>query len=111
MYSGFYSSCGELDKFETLYLFRFGKKLLVPFQGSLRDDERGETSAFRRQRSRALPEIVIISYVHRHYRIERLLNYDQETEQLIFKFETARKVGSSGLVRLKNIYLLNMAMD
>ena len=53
MNSGFYSSCGELDKFKTLYLFRFGKKPLVLCQGSLRDDERGETSAFRRLRSRA----------------------------------------------------------
>ena len=92
-----------------LYIhFVLEKKLLAPFQSSLRYDERGETSAFRRLRSRAFLEIVIIFYVHRHYRIERLLKYDQETEQLIFKFETARKVGSSGLVRLKNIYLLNM---
>ena len=34
-----------------------------------------------------------------HYHIETLLKYGQETEQRIFKFETARKVGSSGLVR------------
>ena len=44
------------------------------------------------------PEIVIISYMHRNYRIERLLLHGQETEQVIFKFEIARKVGSSGLV-------------
>ena len=58
--------------------------------------------------SKASPEIVIISNIRGRYRVERLLKYGQETEQLIFQFETARKVGSSGLVRLKNIYLLNM---
>ena len=43
MYCGFYSSCGELDKFETLFLFRLGKKLLVPFQGSMRTADVLET--------------------------------------------------------------------
>ena len=94
MYSGFYSSCGELDKFETLFLFRLEKTV--------------GTVAGQPANGRRLPEIVIISYVHRRCRIERILKYGQETEQLIFKFETARKVGSSGLVRLKNTYLLNM---
>ena len=50
-------------------------------------------------RSKESPEIVIISNMRRRYRVERLLKYGQETEQLIFEFETARKVGSSGLVR------------
>ena len=42
--------------------------------------------------------------MHRPYRIERLMMYGQETEQLIFKFETARKVEVQDLCGKK--YLL-----
>ena len=47
------------------------------------------SNSFRKEncwyRSKALPEIVIISYMHRHYRIESSLKYSQETVQRIFK--------------------------
>ena len=72
-----YSSFGELDIFETLFVIFFAKRTV------------GTVPRHRLNQC----------YMHRPYRIERLLKYGQETEQLIFKFETARKVGSSGLVR------------
>ena len=80
-YCGFYSSCGELDIFEALFLIRFGRKTVCSVAG---------------HRLKLLQSLICTAQTLSY---ERFLKYGQETEQRPFKFETAKKVGSSGLVR------------
>ena len=78
--SCFYSSCGELDAFETLFLIRFGKKTV----GTL-----------LRHRLQLLWSLIFAQTLS--YR-KQIFEIWSGNEQLPFKFETTKKVGSSGLV-------------
>lgn len=53
----------------------------------------------------ASPETALISYAQGRYRIVRPLKYGKETEQLIFKFKTAMKVGSSDLCSKEYLFI------
>ena len=67
----FYTNCGELDTFETLFQIRFGKTT------------------------------VMISYLHRHHGIERFLKYDQETSSGLLTLKQPRKLEVQDLYRKK----------
>ena len=70
----FYSSYGELDAFEALFLIRFEKKTVGTFLG-------------------IACNCYDLLYLHRHYRIEsRFLRYGQETSSDLSSLKQPRKL-------------------
>ena len=84
--SWFYSSCCELDAFETLFSIQFGKKTVGSCWG-------------------IACNCYDLLYLHRHYHIEsRFLKYGQETSSYLSSLKQPRKLEVQDLYGKNNYF-------